>query len=217
MRYNPTRVKLLLRILLNVASALSLVLCVAAVVLWVRSYRVADACWVARHWNYAGFMSFRGTIGCEFGRWYDGGPQDRYAEAIQVGYRPVPVRDMPLSDYVHIAEVDGRFKGLRHYHDVLGFRWHPRSDRNWEYRERGVAAPLWFAAGLGLALPLVRASRAVRRARYARAGRCGACGYDLRASPDRCPECGTMPPPARRVRPGPKGLATGATLDNRES
>ena len=42
-------------------------------------------------------------------------------------------------------------------------------------------------------LPAVRLGAGVYRRRHRpRDGNCAVCGYDLRASPDRCPECGTI-------------------------
>lgn len=54
-----------------------------------------------------------------------------------------------------------------------------------------VSVPLWFIALLCLPLPLIEVRRCRMRRRIQREGLCKVCGYDLRASPERCPECGT--------------------------
>src|SRR6185437_1478912 len=41
---------------------------------------------------------------------------------------------------------------------------------------------------------LIRARRAVTNRNRRSKGRCVACGYDLRATAERCPECGTKVP-----------------------
>ena len=52
-----------------------------------------------------------------------------------------------------------------------------------------VNVPYWFTAAIG-ALPALLLVRAERRRRRILRGGCAVCRYDLRATPDRCPECG---------------------------
>jgi hypothetical protein len=53
--------------------------------------------------------------------------------------------------------------------------------------------PYWFPVLVLSALPAYW----FRRQMAVKAGFCASCGYDLRATPHRCPECGTAPAPER--------------------
>jgi hypothetical protein len=56
----------------------------------------------------------------------------------------------------------------------------------------GVSVPHWFVALLFASPGAWQCLRAVRRVLSVPPGVCPTCRYDLRATPDRCPECGTI-------------------------
>jgi hypothetical protein len=54
-----------------------------------------------------------------------------------------------------------------------------------------VVVPFWLLAVLLAIAPSLWTYQRRRRRRADAGDRCANCGYDLRATPDRCPECGT--------------------------
>ena len=169
------------RRLLNVLAALSLLACVAAAGLWARSYRKTDTVSVA-----AG----RQIIVCELSRgtcalaWHTelapglAASEPSSARAVEHGWgwdtQPGRSADM----------------GPRRW---LGFLWYyrrtPQPRRS--SAERTLHFPIAALVIATLILPAAVAAAHWRRHRRPRPGRCRGCGYDLRATPDRCPECGT--------------------------
>lgn len=76
---------------------------------------------------------------------------------------------------------------------ALGFAWESGLTRGYYYYPfRAVTVPYWGVTAVFTMLPMFMLGWRMRRARRAARGRCVACGYDLRATPSRCPECSNM-------------------------
>jgi hypothetical protein len=170
------------RRLLHLLTALSLLLCVAVCVLWVRSYRVGDSLdWETRDGR-AGVGSLRGRISAGVCH-------------VEQPYRGVIPRGVRFT-YEPAAEAADQ---------LVRPQWSMAGVQAARMFVPGVSLfdvriPHAYVAALLAALP---AARLVNRRRR-RAGLCQFCGYDLRATPDRCPECGHLAvAPQETVAPRP--------------
>ena len=183
-RWRPVRGRLL-----NLLTALSLLAFVASAVMWVRSYFVLDTVrWVHAHGpavtGWTDFYSSAGALGV--GRmtlsFRDAMPQpvqDWWArqQAGSTGWRRAPVR------------VRGQWAENLLPRRTSVARVHPV----FAERQQFVQAPYWLVTLATLPLPAARARRWVLRRRRRAQNRCPDCGYDLRATPGLCPECGRQP------------------------
>jgi hypothetical protein len=181
----------LLRILRNLATALSLVLCVAAVGLWVQSYWWTDR-WMTE-WHGRRYLALAANRGTFYLTWtaFDAGDNGQW----DVNFALPP----GFSILAATTEDDDESSGLSSF---LGFKWLLADFGPMSVRTYG--APVWLLVALTSTPPLIALRRIRRRRREANRGHCPACGYDLRATPDRCPECGAVSN-ARPARPGGAG------------
>jgi hypothetical protein len=94
---------------------------------------------------------------------------------------------------------------LRHYRPIERITWPKstfgaafRTERSadawgWSENRRLIVIDYWLLIILASMPPILRLGiPMVRRTRRKRRGLCLTCGYDLRATPNRCPECGTI-------------------------
>jgi hypothetical protein len=175
------------RRLVTLAAVASLVLCIATVTLWVRSYWREDivtlerASSIAKQRKQWRLWSLRGGIRFEYerdGAWF-------IVERPSLRYGAVP-REFSGYPYRSASPPAQKFRllGFQLFVENWTDSWGPAHATSF------VAPWLAFVLAFGTAPLLV----AVRRYRsHARQGRCRTCGYDLRATPERCPECGAVP------------------------
>jgi hypothetical protein len=162
--------------------AVSLLLFVAVAAMWVRSYWRADGLVHARPGRQSGVWSHSGRL------MFDTVGDDDVP--VWPGWRAAlhgwehfadPIDEPPFIDHPAAAP-----RGL------LGFKWASVGATGMLTRRvTTIAIPFWSIALLLSLPPLLAAARAVRRRTLRRKHICVTCGYDLRASRERCPECGT--------------------------
>ena len=165
--------------LLNLLTVLSLLLCVAVAGLWVRSYLPPDFY----------LFSQQGRVMVVFAE------SNRSATFSSREGRS-PRLGIAWDDARSSARVHWQALGLEL---VTGPAPTPPPATRTAFRARRLVTGeyVMFAASYAwLAAPAVAAAATClyfvrRRAARQREGRCRSCGYDLRATPGQCPECGT--------------------------
>jgi hypothetical protein len=165
---------------MNIVAAVSLLLCLASAVLWLRS-----------HWAH-----------------------DAVSYTTEQGYVWVGGRDGEVHVYWRVMRPPEELwgwnyerSGVGDVRSVLG-----PADREvgpvefWDWRpDWWVCVRCWGLVAVFAIAPAawLVIQRPLERRRRLKQGLCGECGYDLRATPGKCPECGSGSGEAETVGRGP--------------
>ncbi len=198
---SPRRFKLL--------AILSLLACLTFIALWPISYR-GDR---ALHWGEASRLTLtRGQIVLQwpvrdrYARFIDGSPGWNVFGFSWIGNEMiVPNVSIPAVEFREIGQPSINLQIVSTYRNrkpplILCGTVSTITGLQFVVLGRETGVPIWLLVAMAMILPAKWLLRARRQRRLALVGLCRVCHYDLRASTDRCPECGTAFVRRRRSR-----------------
>lgn len=173
------------------------VVCVGVVALpaalWVRSYWRVDS------------LSYNSADAPDGTQWGVGGWSDSGSIIIHFFARQNPVRGMrpppgfAFSSYVYVPKSIRSFGPRAPLETKYGFGYREENIPSYFVTAKyggtvAVQAYRWRTIGFPYAVPIILCAMypIMQFRRRRREGCCAKCGYDLRASPERCPECGLV-------------------------
>jgi hypothetical protein len=177
----------------NVLAAVSLVLAIGSATFWYRGPRSHESL----------RLTLTGALVVGFQTQMDRRPYGTIG--IDVTPEAFANRDEPLFQWDHEAQQDDALTFIEDpAHPWSGFGWDTeRTGPLWlrglvplHTRSLRMMFPLWCSTTVLLLPPAIAALWLVCRMRNRRMNACIKCGYNLQATPDRCPECGTAVGPA---------------------
>jgi len=188
-RVRSIKLSRLKRHLFNLLAGLSLAISLATAVFWARSYYVGEN-WTflvrdrgksGRYREVLHVLTHCGQFNLSWGgALVESANGHTFALVVLYGQRQPPTQAWFFGSYENHQD---QFTIFMHRHGFF-----LDGDSN-------LQTPGWavcFFSGI-LAILLTKPWLRVLKFRRRNLGRCVACGYDLRATPDRCPECGTAP------------------------
>jgi hypothetical protein len=166
--------------------AFSLLLFLMICILWLRSYRSQEKLtWITVD-GYRSVWTAKGSLEISLFQ-----SQNSYKPSETAG--PKYSSDMPNPPFNGLLFLDFDYPLATFDWQHAGFAWHQVRETRFGRLHAVGFVPFWSVALLTALLPAIWIAHRFRFHNRQNSGLCANCGYDLRATPERCPECGSIP------------------------